>query len=83
MGYITVSVNTAVSGAAPFTYRGTNGSTNKIIHGAAVHVPGADWITAVQVYTGTYEGKFTSFISVYANGSGTLPVRYIYTDYTE
>ena len=73
-----INVNNAVTGYAPFTYKGSNGSDTKKILAVFPKSPdnSSNWVFSVSSRTsGVY-----NMIDVYANGSATISVYYLYID---
>ena len=73
-----INVSTAVTGYAPFTYKGSNGSPTKKILAVFPKSPDntSNWVFSVSTRT----SGSNNMIDVYANGSATISVFYLYID---
>ena len=73
-----ISVTNAVSGYTPFSHKGSNGSNDKTIIAVFPQSPDStsNWIFSVS----TRMSGAASMIDVYANGSATIKVYYLFID---
>lgn len=73
-----INVNTPVTGYAPFTYKGSNGTSIKKMLAVFPKSPDntSNWVFSVS----TRVSGGNNMIDVYANGSATIPVFYLYID---
>ena len=73
-----INVNNPVTGYSPFNYKGSNGSDTKKILAVFPKSPDntSNWVFSVS----TRVSGVNNMIDIYANGSATISVFYLYID---